>query len=122
MTSPARILVVDDHPEQLHFFRRVLTEAGHHVVESGNGGQALTQVIDEEPDLVILDLVLPDISGWEVARTIKKDERTRDIPVLLVAAAPHHASDQWSGDGDCDALLVQPIEPKRLLAEVDRWL
>ena len=121
MTTPRRILVVDDHPEHLYFFRRVLGDAGHHVIECTTGDDALRQVIDDQPDLVILDLVLPGLSGWEVARTIKKDQRTSRIPVLLVTAYPHHASDRWSGDGDCDALLVKPVDPRRLLAEVDRW-
>lgn len=121
MTQPKSILVVDDHPEHLYFFRRVLGEAGYRVLESTSGSDAIAQALESRPNAIILDLVMPKMSGWDVARTLKGDPRTESIPILLVTAYPHQANDAWSGDADCDALLVKPIEPKRLLAEVERW-
>jgi CheY-like chemotaxis protein len=120
--TPKSVLVVDDHPEHMYFFRRVLTEAGYHVIESTNGDDAITQAQQQHPNAIILDLVLPTTSGWEAARIIKRDERTSSIPILLVTAYPHQANDAWSGDADCDALLVKPVEPRRLLAELERWV
>jgi CheY-like chemotaxis protein len=119
--TPKSILVVDDHPEHLYFFRRVLGEAGYHVIESTNGDDAIIQARESQPSAIILDLVMPRLSGWDVARTLKSDPRTESIAILLVTAFPHQANDAWSGDAECDALLVKPIDPKRLLAELERW-
>ena len=121
MNSPKTILVVDDHPEHLYFFQRVLGDAGYHVIEATNGDEAITQAQEQLPSAIILDLMLPTTSGWEAARILKRDVRTSSIPILLVTAFPHQANDAWSGDADCDALLVKPVDPKRLLAELERW-
>ena len=69
-----------------------------------------------------LAMVMPDTTGWEVAHQLKLDQRTAKTPLFLVTAFPSRASEQWAFDGDCDALLVKPVEPSRLLAEVARWV
>jgi CheY-like chemotaxis protein len=120
--SSRRILVVDDTPEHQYFFSHVLGGAGYDVAACGTGEEAIACAVDTKPQLIILDLVLPRMTGWDVARTLKSDPRTADIPIFLVTAYPHHASTRWQADGECDALLVKPIEPKRLLAEVERWI
>ena len=121
MNSPKTILVVDDHPDHLYFFQRVLGDAGYRVIEATNGDDAVAQARELLPNAIILDLVLPPTSGWDAARVLKQDTRTSSIPILLVTAFPHQANDPWSGDADCDALLVKPVDPKRLLAELERW-
>jgi len=117
-----KILIVDDHPEHLYFFGRVLTEAGYSVLESQTAARGIALAFAEQPDLIIIDLVMPDTTGWEVARQLKNDSRTAKTPLFLVTAFPTRASEQWAFDGDCDALLIKPVEPSRLLAEVARWL
>jgi CheY-like chemotaxis protein len=118
-----KILIIDDHPEHLYFFRRVLGEAaGYRVVESQTSDSGLALAFTEEPNLIIVDLVMPKTTGWEVAHQLKSDQRTAKTPLFLVTAFPSRASEQWAFDGDCDSLLVKPIEPARLLAEVARWI
>lgn len=121
MAKTKTILVVDDQPEHRYFFDRVLSEAGYTVVENGDGHGITALAAELRPDLVILDLVMPAKSGWDVASELKHDPRTASIPIFLVTAFPHKASEQWTTEGECDALLVKPIEPRRLLAEVERW-
>jgi CheY-like chemotaxis protein len=120
--SAEKILVIDDHAEHLYFFRKVLGDAGYDVVESQTAEGGLALAFSEQPRLIILDLIMPDTTGWEVAHELKSDPRTAQTPVFLVTAFPSRASERWDFDGDCDALLVKPIEPRRLLAEVKRWL
>ena len=117
-----KILIIDDHPEHLYFFRRVLGEAGYDVVETDSGDEGIETAFAERPRLIIVDLVLPKTTGWEVAKRLKADVRTAKTPLFLVTAYPNRASEQWAFDGECDALLVKPIEPARLLAEVARWI
>jgi CheY-like chemotaxis protein len=120
--SGKKILIIDDHPEHLYYFGRVLREAGYSVIESQTAKRGITLAFAELPDLIIVDLVMPDTTGWELARELKIDERTAKTPVFLVTGYPARASEQWASDGDCDALLVKPVEPARLLTEVARWL
>jgi CheY-like chemotaxis protein len=117
-----KILVIDDHAEHLYFFRKVLGDAGYSVLESQTADGGLALAFSEAPGLIILDLIMPDTTGWEVARQLKADPRTAKTPVFLVTAFPNRASERWDFDGDCDALLVKPVEPTRLLAEIKRWI
>lgn len=117
-----KILIIDDHPEHLYFFRKVLGDAGYAIVETESGDTGLSLAYDERPDLIIVDLVMPGTTGWEVAKRLKADPRTAKTPLFLVTAFPARASEQWAFDGECDALLVKPVEPTRLLAEVARWI
>jgi twitching motility two-component system response regulator PilH len=117
-----KILIIDDHPDHLYFLGKVLSEAGYGVIESQTAARGISLAFAEQPDLIIIDLVMPDTTGWEVARQLKNDGRTAKTPLFLVTAYPSRASEQWAFDGDCDALLIKPVEPSRLLAEVQRWL
>ena len=118
----AKILIVDDHPDRLYFLGKVLRDAGYSVIESQTATRGITMAFNEQPNLIIIDLVMPETTGWEVARRLKVDSRTAKIPLFLVTGSSSRVSEQWAFDGDCDALLVKPVEPARLLAEVERWL
>ena len=88
MTTPTRgfVLVVDDEISNRYAMSRVLTQAGYRVMEAGTGAEALSCLRGERPDLVVLDVKLPDISGYEVCRRIKSDLETASILVLQVSA------------------------------------
>ncbi|MCP4350467.1 MAG: response regulator [Desulfobacterales bacterium] len=85
-TSKANILVVDDTPENLHLLIRMLKEKDYHVRASPNGTLALAGVETEPPDLILLDIMMPDMNGYEVCGKLKADERFRDIPVIFISA------------------------------------
>ena len=92
------------------------------MLESQTATRGITLAFAERPDLIIVDLVMPDTTGWEVAHQLKIDSGLRRRRSFSSPAFPSRASEQWAFDGDCDALLIKPVEPARLLAEVARWL
>ncbi|PHM06284.1 hybrid sensor histidine kinase/response regulator, partial [Nostoc sp. 'Peltigera malacea cyanobiont' DB3992] len=111
------ILHVDDNEANRYVVNRILQNAGFSVVEAATGTTGLEAVANFQPDLVILDVQLPDISGFEVCRQIKANPETAFIPVLHLSASFVQSQDKAEGlDSGADAYLVQPVEPIELLA------
>jgi signal transduction histidine kinase len=121
MTDDAtnRILVVDDTDANRYRKARILRHAGYDVIEAGNGTDALRLVVERQPQLVLLDVKLPDISGWDVCRRLKEDSATASVLVLQLSATyTDAASTARALDGGADAYLTEPAEPHVLLATV----
>ncbi|QLE39278.1 response regulator [Nostoc sp. C052] len=120
MSEPrVTILHVDDNEANRYVVNRILQNAGFSVVEAATGATGLEAVANFQPDLVILDVQLPDISGFEVCRQIKANPETTFIPVLQLSASFVQSQDKAEGlDSGADAYLVQPVEPIELLATV----
>ncbi|MEH2116074.1 hybrid sensor histidine kinase/response regulator [Nostoc sp.] len=120
MSEPrVTILHVDDNEANRYVVNRILQNAGFSVVEAATGATGLEAVAKFQPDLVILDVQLPDISGFEVCRQIKANPETTFIPVLQLSASFVQSQDKAEGlDSGADAYLVQPVEPIELLATV----
>jgi len=117
--SPATLLVVDDTEANRYALSRILKNAGYRVVESGTGTGALERVATLRPDLVVLDVRLPDMAGWDVCRQIKSTPATALIPVLHVSASYVTEHDRAHGlNQGADGYLVQPIDPSVLVATV----
>ncbi|MEH2231597.1 MAG: response regulator [Nostoc sp.] len=118
MSEPrVTILHVDDNEANRYVVNRILQNAGFSVVEAATGATGLEAVANFQPDLVILDVQLPDISGFEVCRQIKANPETAFIPVLHLSASFVQSQDKAEGlDSGADAYLVQPVEPIELLA------
>ncbi|MHC5765826.1 MAG: hybrid sensor histidine kinase/response regulator [Nostoc sp.] len=118
MSEPrVTILHVDDNEANRYVVNRILQNAGFSVVEAATGTTGLEAVANFQPDLVILDVQLPDISGFEVCRQIKANPETAFIPVLHLSASFVQSQDKAEGlDSGADAYLVQPVEPIELLA------
>jgi PAS domain S-box-containing protein len=117
-SRPATILVVDDTEANRYALTRHLDRAGFRVLEAGNGEDALRFAL-QNPDLIILDIKLPDMLGYEVCRILKSDARTAAIPVLHVSATFRLSSDKVLGlESGADGFLTGPVEPEELLANV----
>jgi two-component system, cell cycle response regulator DivK len=117
-----RILLVEDDRATRDGYRVFLTEQGFQVLTATSGRQALAQATSERPDLVVLDLGLPDIDGWEVARQLKSEPATLSLPIIALtgAALPHErASAMRAG---CDWHLSKPCTPRDLLEVIRRAL
>lgn len=113
------ILHVDDNEVNRYVVTRVLQNAGFTVVEAATGTAGLEAIAQHQPDLVILDVRLPDLSGFEVCRRIKSNPRTAFIPVLHLSASFVKSQDKAEGlDSGADGYLAQPVEPIELLATV----
>jgi PAS domain S-box-containing protein len=119
----ALVLNVDDYEAGRYATSRVLRQAGFDVREAATGMDALRLVASEHPDLVLLDVNLPDVDGFEVCRQIKTDPDTSTIPVLYLSAAYRTAEHRVQGlDLGADGYLTQPVEPRELVATVNALL
>ncbi|MDH2425123.1 fused response regulator/phosphatase [Sphaerisporangium sp. TRM90804] len=117
--NSSTILVVDDTPTKRYILGSWLRRAGHEVVDATCGEEALRLVRTLSPDLVVLDVRLPDISGYEVCERIKADPVTTAIPVIQISAHAISVTDRTRGlDRGADAYMVEPIEPEEFIATV----
>jgi len=114
-----RILVVDDNSDSLIIMRTILENRGYRVVAASNGAEALAHLRDEPPDVVLLDVMMPEISGLQVLQQIKDDTRTGHVPVILVTAKTHD-EDVLSGyQFGADYYITKPFTAKQLLYGID---
>ena len=114
----ARVLVVDDGPQNVALLRAQLERAGYVVDAAGDGASALEAVKAAPPDIVLLDLMMPGIDGYEVCRRLKNDELTRAIPVVMVTALTERAAKLRSLEGGADEFLSKPVDRAELLVRV----
>jgi len=122
MNAPAKILVVDDTPRNVKLLADLLTVKGYAVVTAVSGREALAQVETQRPDLVLLDVVMPEMSGYEVCRKLREDSATVMLPVVMVTALDP-AEERIKGiDAGADDFLTKPINQAELLARVKSLL
>lgn len=115
------ILVIDDYADNRELLRIMLEANGYEVREAENGLEGLRAAREELPDLVLVDLSMPELDGWGVLRELRSDARTRDIPCASVSAAPDSDLLPASGQG-FDATLTKPFRRQELIATVERLL
>jgi signal transduction histidine kinase len=114
-----KILNVDDHDAARYARSRFLTRAGFHVLEAGTGGEAIRIVRDERPDIVLLDINLPDINGLEVCQILRADPDNRRLPIIFLTASRQADSDVVTGlESGADNYLREPLDPAILIATV----
>ena len=118
MNDPARILVVDDTPMNVKLLEGVLAGHGFAVITAPSGAIALERVRDEQPDLVLLDVVMPEMSGYEVCRRLRADEATRLLPIVMVTALDPTTERVKGIEVGADDFLTKPINQPELLARV----
>lgn len=117
METNNRLLVVDDNAATRYAIRRVLERHGYQVLEAGTGTEGLGLIANEAIDALILDVNLPDMSGFDIVRQLRKDDSTRLLPVIHVSAASIQTGDIITGlDAGADAYLIHPVDPDVLLA------
>jgi DNA-binding response OmpR family regulator len=115
------ILCIEDEPEMIDLIRLILGRRGFEVVGAEGGKEGLEKVRQEQPDLVLLDLMMPDMDGWEVYQQMKADDKTKDIPVIVVTAKAQ-SIDKVLGlhIAKVDDYIAKPFSPQELLNSVDK--
>jgi len=114
------VLVVEDNPDHRYVYTHVLRLAGYTVIEAASGDDALVRTGESQPDIIVLDIGLPTIDGWEVARALKNDERTRDIPIIAVTVHTFDHDRERSLAVGCAVHLEKPATPMDVLQVVNR--
>jgi two-component system cell cycle response regulator DivK len=117
-----RILIVEDNPVSLTLLKQLLKVHGYEVLGTPEGLQALDLARDEQPDLILMDIRLPDISGLEVTRLLKQDDRTKTIPIIAVTALASPDYERKGLESGCDAYIPKPITLGNFLRTIESFL
>lgn len=122
-TNGKRVVCIEDEPEMIDLVRLILGRRGFEVTGANGGLEGLETVERERPDLVLLDLMMPDMDGWEVYQRIKSDEKLREIPVVVVTAKAQ-SIDKVLGlhIAKVDDYITKPFGPQELLESVEKIL
>lgn len=113
-----RILVVDDEIYIVHILEFSLSMEGYEVVTASDGEQALAKIEQETPDLVVLDIMMPGMDGYEVCRAIRAEEETRELPVILLSAKGRSIDQEAGMAVGADDYMVKPFSPRKLLGRI----
>jgi CheY-like chemotaxis protein len=123
MAKKKKILVVEDSPTTMEMKCSMLEEAGFQTVRATDGVEAISKVRKDRPDLVFMDVQLPDMDGYQICRLLKKDAALARIPVIMASAAKLEKKDEfWGLEVGADAYLKIPFEPEYLIAAVQKAL
>jgi CheY-like chemotaxis protein len=116
------ILVVDDYQDAREMYAEYLQFSGFRVAEARNGNEALAQAFSLRPDLILMDLSLPGMDGWEATRVLKADDRTKHIPVVALTGHALAGASEGARKAGCDSFVTKPCLPDDLVVEVRRML
>ena len=117
-----RILVVEDTPDNRQILRDLLTSAGYEVIEAINGAEGVAAAIEHLPDLILMDIQLPVLDGYEATRRIKAHAATAKIPIIAVTSYALSGDEAKAREAGCDGYVAKPFSPRQLLARVREFL
>lgn len=120
--KPHKVLIVDDFEDNRAMYAEFLRYSGLEVVEAKDGAEAVEKARTEMPDLVVMDLSLPVIDGWEATRRIKHDPSTRDIPIVALTGHALEGHSQGAREAGCEGFLAKPCLPETLLETIKEIL
>ncbi len=114
-----KILIVDDSPTERHFLGEILTKQGYQVVMLESGEQAVAQAKDIMPDLILMDVVMPGLNGFQATRTISREEATKHIPIFMCTSKGQETDKIWGLRQGARDYLVKPVDQAELLAKIN---
>jgi twitching motility two-component system response regulator PilH len=115
-----RILIVDDSPAQRHTLRQLVERAGHEALLAESGEQALQLAAEEHPAVILMDIIMPGMSGYQVTRRLGRKDSTRDIPVIFVTGRDGEADRQWGLRQGAREYVTKPVDPEHLLTAIEK--
>ncbi|MEO8936307.1 MAG: response regulator [Burkholderiaceae bacterium] len=113
-----KILVVDDSATERFFFTELLSKHGYQVVTAENGVDAVTMAQSEQPDLILMDVVMPGQNGFQVTRTISRDPVTAHIPIIICTSKSQETDRYWGMKQGARDYVVKPVDPNDLLTKI----
>ena len=120
--SKGKILVVDDEIYIVHILDFSLGMEGYEVVTALDGEQALERVASEKPDLIVLDIMMPKLDGYEVCRAVKSNPATKNVPVILLSAKGRNVDQKMGFDVGADDYITKPFSPRKLVERINQLL
>ena len=113
-----KILIVDDSPTERHVLNDMLTRAGYEVVASDNGEDAIQKAKTVRPDLILMDVVMPGLNGFQATRTITREEKTKNIPVIMCTSKGQETDKIWGLRQGAKDYIVKPVNSAELLQKI----
>ena len=120
--AKALVLVVEDYQDAREMYSAYLQFSGFRVAEATDGLEAIEKTIELLPDIILMDLALPKIDGWEATKRLKSDERTKHIPIVALTGHALAGFAEGAREAGCDAFVTKPCLPDALVAEIQRML
>jgi two-component system, cell cycle response regulator DivK len=116
------ILVVEDQEDNRQILRDMLSALDYELAEAGSGVEALAAVAKQKPDLILMDIQMPIMDGYETTRRIKADPVTKSIPIIAVTSYALSGDERKARDAGCDDYVAKPYSPRQLLAKIRQYL
>ena len=113
-----KILVVDDSPTERHFMVELLTKNGYQVITAESGEDGIAKAKSELPDLILMDVVMPGLNGYQATRTLTRDETTKNIPVIVCTSKGQETDKIWGLRQGAQDYMVKPVNGEALLAKI----
>ncbi len=110
----ARVLIIDDSPSQLYGMQKIVEKLGHETLLTEDGKEGIQIAKEQLPDLILMDVVMPDLNGFQATRKISKDERTAHIPIIIVTTKKLETDRVWGLRQGAKEYLVKPVTEKAL--------
>jgi two-component system cell cycle response regulator DivK len=118
----ALVLVVEDYQDAREMYAAYLQFSGYRVAEATDGVEAIEKTLALMPDIILMDLALPKMDGWEATRRLKSDERTKHIPIVALTGHALAGHAEGARQAGCDSFVTKPCLPDALVAEIQRML
>lgn len=116
------ILVVDDSPTEIHIFKKILEKQGYRIVVAKDGQEGVEKATEVRPDLILMDVVMPVLNGFQATRQLKNNDKTADIPVIMVTTKDQQTDINWGMRQGATEYLVKPVAPAELLNKIKALL
>jgi two-component system cell cycle response regulator DivK len=117
-----RILVVEDQEDNMRILRDLLSSAGYEMIEAQDGEAAVRIAVSDRPDLILMDIQLPLLDGYEATRRIRADPAMRAIPIIVVTSYALSGDEAKARAAGCDGYVSKPYSPRQLLAKIHEYL
>jgi twitching motility two-component system response regulator PilH len=118
----AKILIVDDSPAQLYTLQKIVEKAGHQVISAEDGALGVEAARAELPDLILMDVVMPNLNGFQATRTLSRDDSTGHIPIILVTTKDQETDRVWGMRQGAKAYVTKPVDEKIMLQTINQLL
>jgi len=115
----AKVLVVDDSPTMLSGTTKILEAAGHNVIQATNGADGIEKAASDNPDVILMDVVMPDLNGFQATRTLTTSEKTKHIPVIMLTTKDQETDKVWAKRQGASDYVVKPPTSAELLSKIE---